>query len=181
MLICFNEDFIQKLAPLADISEELSDMNEPMKGPKINILAQNKKVNAFRKVLELCRRNTDNNVSYVFPTSEKWKNVIPAMKQKLTRNFLSATWMICRNSFHYIFQMMMYQNLNGFTANNISQLSTCKQEQLTDISCDGSLKDMFDVDKLPHIKMLVKNNYLSLSDKAKGALLLFVTTYLCKT
>jgi hypothetical protein len=29
--------------------------------------------------------------------------------------------------------------------------------------------------------MLVKNNYLSLSDKAKGALLLFVTTYLCKT
>jgi hypothetical protein len=34
-------------------------------------------------------------------------------------------------------------------ATNVSELTTCEQEQLIEISCDGSLKDMFHADKLP--------------------------------
>jgi len=48
---------------------------------------------------------------------------------------------------------------NPFAANNLSELTTCEQEQLIDMSCDSSLKDMFGADKLPHTWLLMKNDY----------------------
>jgi hypothetical protein len=41
-----------------------------------------------------------------------------------------------------------------FAANNVCGL-TCEQQQLIDISCDGSVKDMFDADKLPQTTIQV--------------------------
>jgi hypothetical protein len=40
-------------------------------------------------------------------------------------------------------------------ATNISGAMTCEQEQLIHTSCDGSLKDMIDADKLPQFWPLV--------------------------
>jgi hypothetical protein len=66
---------------------------------------------------------------------------------------------------------------NLSAANTVSRLTTYQQEQLVDTPCDGSLKDISDVDKLPQFWLLVKNATPSLSDKA----LPFVTTYLGET
>jgi hypothetical protein len=54
-----------------------------------------------------------------------------------------------------------------------------EQEQLMDISCDTSLKDVIDADKLPEFWLLAKNNNPHSSHKAIKVLLPFVTTYLC--
>jgi hypothetical protein len=48
----------------------------------------------------------------------------------------------------------------------MSGLTICEQEQLINISCDGSLKEMFDGDKLPQLWLFVKNDCQSLPDKA---------------
>jgi hypothetical protein len=64
---------------------------------------------------------------------------------------------------------------------NVSIPTTCEQEQVMSISCDGSLKDTFDADKFPQLSLLAKTDYLSLSDKAIKALLPFVITYLWNT
>jgi hypothetical protein len=45
---------------------------------------------------------------------------------------------------------------NLFFANTISGLTTCDQEHLMDQSCDGSLKNVFDADKLPQFWVFVK-------------------------
>jgi hypothetical protein len=70
---------------------------------------------------------------------------------------------------------------NPFSASNASGLRASEQEQLIDISCDSSLKDTFDADELPQFWLLVKNSYLSISDKLVQILLLFMTTYLGKS
>jgi hypothetical protein len=69
---------------------------------------------------------------------------------------------------------------NPSAPNNVSGLTTCEQEQLTDISRDGSFKDTFHADKLPQFWLLVINDHRSLSDKAMNVLLPFVTIYLWK-
>jgi len=70
---------------------------------------------------------------------------------------------------------------NPCAASYISRLTICEQEQLTDISCDGSPKDMFDADKLVQFLLLVTNDYPSLSREVVKVLLHFVTTDLCET
>jgi hypothetical protein len=70
---------------------------------------------------------------------------------------------------------------NPCAANYVSRLMICEQEQLTDISCDGSPKDMFDADKLVQFLLLVTNDYPSLSREVVKVLLHFVTTDLCET
>jgi hypothetical protein len=64
---------------------------------------------------------------------------------------------------------------------NVSGLTTCEQERLKDISCDCSLKDACDADKLPQFWLLANNDFPSLSDKAINVLFPFVTTFLCET
>jgi hypothetical protein len=69
---------------------------------------------------------------------------------------------------------------NPFAAINVFSLKNCEQ-QLIDIYCDGSLKDMFDAYELPELSLLAKSDYPSLSDKATKVLLPFVTIFLCET
>jgi hypothetical protein len=65
---------------------------------------------------------------------------------------------------------------------NLSKLERhLQQEQLTDISCDISLEDMFDADKLPQFWLLVRHNCPTLSNETVNILLLLMTTYLCET
>jgi hypothetical protein len=47
---------------------------------------------------------------------------------------------------------------NPFASNNVSRLTTCKPQEVLDISSDSSLKDMFDADKLPRVWPLVRND-----------------------
>jgi len=39
---------------------------------------------------------------------------------------------------------------------DVSGLTRCEQEQLLDMYCEGSLKDMLDADKLPQCRVLVR-------------------------
>jgi hypothetical protein len=72
----------------------------------------------------------------------------------------------------------MSQNLNALEAH--LPLTTCEQQQFIDLSCNGSLKCMFDADKLPQFQLVVKNGCPSSSEKVINVLLPFVTTYLCE-
>ena len=70
---------------------------------------------------------------------------------------------------------------NPFGDNPRMGLSTSDQEQLIDLSCDGSLKLVFDKEHLDTFWLQVKSEYPSLSSKAIDILLPFATSYLCET
>jgi len=52
MQSCYNEHFIQKLAYMLIIFEEVSNLNELMQGPEVNASTQNDKINADVRKLE---------------------------------------------------------------------------------------------------------------------------------
>jgi hypothetical protein len=60
--LCYNEDFIQKLAYLIDIFEKLSNMNKSMQGSQISVLTLNNNVNGFMKNFELWKSNNECNI-----------------------------------------------------------------------------------------------------------------------
>jgi hypothetical protein len=108
---------------------------------------------------------------------------VPTLKHKLTNHFSSANWLL-RRKFSLCFKDVDVSKSEGvrnlFATNNVSGVTTSEQEQLRDVSCEGSLEDMFDADKLPQFWLLVKNDCRSLTEKARNVLLPFVTTYLCE-
>jgi hypothetical protein len=55
-----------------------------------------------------------------------------------------------------------WNNRNPSAANSVSGLTTSQKQKLTDKSCDSSLEDMFDAEKLPQLWLHAKNNYPSL-------------------
>jgi len=69
---------------------------------------------------------------------------------------------------------------NTFPSNNVSGLMICEHEQLINIPCDCFLKNVFDANRLPQFRLLVKNDYPSFSDNAIKVLLPYVTLYLCE-
>jgi len=79
------------------------------------------------------------------------EDVIPAVKQAKKKKTSSSTWVLYRNSFNCILKTSISKFewvRNPFVATDVSGLTTCEHEQLTDMSCDGSFKDVFDADKL---------------------------------
>jgi len=66
-----------------------------------------------------------------------------------------------------------FESVRNTFAYKVFGITTCDKELLIDMSCDGSLKDIFDADKLPQMWLLEKYDYASLSDKAVQVLLPF--------
>jgi len=77
------------------------------------------------------------------------------MKQKLTKKTLHQHLCALHKRFSLYFNDVHVSKSewarNPFGANNVSGLTTCEQEQLVDMSCDGSSEDLFDADKLPQL------------------------------
>jgi hypothetical protein len=66
-----------------------------MQGPQIATVTQNDGVNVLKE--RNCGKETWN---VTFMTCfQLMKDVIPGEKQKLTKNFSSTTWVLCRNSY----------------------------------------------------------------------------------
>jgi hypothetical protein len=74
---------------------------------------------------------------YVFPTLKIFINHLVSLQKPL---FLTFYKDVDVSTFERV--------RNPSVANNISGLTTCELEKLVDTSCDSSLRDMFDVDKL---------------------------------
>ena len=72
--------------------------------------------------------------------------------------------------------------IDPFVANVVeSKLSINEKETLIDLSCNDSLKVKFQSSlSRPHFWLPVKNEYPSLSEKARKILIQFSTTYLCE-
>jgi hypothetical protein len=78
-----------------------------MQSIQINNLTQNDNYNAFMKVLKLWKGNIMlNNLICLL-----LKDVVPATKDKLSKNFTSTTWLLCGKSFHRILKNSMSQKV----------------------------------------------------------------------
>jgi hypothetical protein len=130
------------------------------------------------KKLELWKRNTERNIFDESPTFESCHptNETKA-NMKLSTNDLAALQKRLSLYFKDVGVSKFEWVRNPSAPSNVSGSTTCEQEQLIDISCDGYLKYMFDADRLPQFWLFEKNDYPSLSGKAIKILFPFVTTY----
>jgi hypothetical protein len=88
------------------------------------------------KKLELWKRKAERYI-YILTFETCLCNETDANK----KSFSSTAWVLRRNNSRCI--LKIYVSNFGWVR------SPCAQEQLTDISCDGPLEDMFGRDKLP--------------------------------
>jgi glutamate mutase epsilon subunit len=134
MKICYNEDLIQKLAYLANISEKLSNLNKSKQGSQINTLTQNDKVKAFMKKLESWKRNTECNISDMFTTFERCHS---SKETEANKKYFIIHLGALKKQCTVITVSKSEWVRNPLAANNISGLTMCEQKKLADISCDS--------------------------------------------
>jgi len=109
MQSCYNEHFIQKLAYMLIIFEEVSNLNELMQGPEVNASTQNDKINADVRKLEWWGKYRTWHF-HMFPNLEIY---CPTIEIQANKNTSLTTWLLCRNIFHCSLKTLMSWNLNG--------------------------------------------------------------------
>lgn len=179
----FTDDyFIKKLAYMVDIFEKLNQLNQSMQGPHVNIFTQSDKICAFMKKIELWKRNVENHSFDMFPNLQEFlKHTSVLGGNELFAEHLNTLLGKCSFYFKDVDTSDYEWIRNPFGDNSTSTLSTADQEQLIDLSCDGSLKLVFDAGPLEKFWLQVKDEYPSLSTKAIDILLRFATSYLCES
>jgi hypothetical protein len=126
-----------------------------MQGSHINIITQNDKVNSFMKNVRIVEKKQKVTfyICFLF-----MKQIVSGMKKNLTKNFINHFGALQKQfSFHFKdVPCSKYEWLRKSFVANVCRLTTCEQEQLKDIYCEGSLKDMLHADEVPQFWQLVK-------------------------
>ena len=167
---------------MVDIFEKLNQLNQSMQGPHVNIFTQSDKICAFMKKIELWKRNVENHSFDMFSNLQEFlKHTSVLGGNELFAEHLNTLLGKCSFYFKDVDTSDYEWIRNPFGDNSTSRLSTFDQEQLIDLSCDGSLKLVFDAGPLEKFWLQVKDEYPSLSTKAIVILLRFATSYLCES
>jgi len=179
-----DENFIIKLAYLVDIFGKLSILNKSMQGPLIHSLIQKDKVNAFIKKIELWKSNLQKNKFDMFPllndlcstgTIETTKHLFSEHLDGLVMYFSHYFDDLDFTKFGWIQNPFVDEQDGEFG------LTTIEKEKLIELSCDTSLKKIFQKETLVTFWLNRSEEYNTLSSKAMQVLLPFVTSYLCET
>lgn len=174
-----NEEWVAKLAYLADIFAHLNELNKKMQGKNSNILTSSDKIESFRAKLELwiSLANNDNN--------EMFQNVMAADPEKKVQVLIVKHLKLLAEKMNFYFPTRDLQPMdwvrNPFSENiSFGHLPINEQEELIEMKTDRTLRFKFSETELDHFWLCVKNEYPLLSKHAIGILLPFATTYLCE-
>uniref|UniRef100_K7FSU2 HAT C-terminal dimerisation domain-containing protein n=1 Tax=Pelodiscus sinensis TaxID=13735 RepID=K7FSU2_PELSI len=166
-------DFNMQLAYLSDIFNKLNTLNTAMQGVY-------DKLKAFIRKVELWQSKMENSNLDMFPTlkqfiesnnthiSEDVKFCILNHHSSLKFHFKNYFSDMDTEKFDWIRNPLDTKLIAG-------TLTTNKEEQIIDISCDTALKNVSE------FWIGVQNEYKELSEKAMNILILFATSYLCES
>lgn len=177
-----NEDWILKLAYMADIFAKLNELNINLQGQSITVLTAHDKINAFVKKLDFWNgkirlQNYDCFESFhsfivendVAPTSELI-NIVCLHLRSLKDNFM-----------HYFPKEQNNTKYKWIRDPFTSEPDDCSlAESLIELSSDETLKMKFESCSLNNFWIYVRNEYSTLSDEALKVLFPFASSYLCE-
>ncbi|KAK2709814.1 hypothetical protein QYM36_013479, partial [Artemia franciscana] len=167
-----NQDWVCRLAYLADIFDKLNDLNLSMQGFWTDELSLNSKMCAFIKKLEFWLKKVQRNSFSVFPTLDKFADdseidnlntICDCIREHLTK--LTQDWI---------------QNPFVEDVTSSSGLSDKVTENLIKLASDRALELKFQNVTVSQFWLEVKGEYKELSEIAMSALLPFGSTYLCE-
>ncbi|KAK2709210.1 hypothetical protein QYM36_013019 [Artemia franciscana] len=183
-----NQDWVCRLAYLADIFDKLNDLNLSMQGFRTDELSLNSKMCAFIKKLEFWLKKVQRNSVSVFPTLDKFADdseidnlntICDCIREHLTK---------LRDELVSYFPSIMNQDKtqdwiqNPFVEDvtSSSGLSDKLTENLIELASDRALELKFQNVTVSQFWLEVKGEYKELSEIAMSALLPFGSTYLCE-
>ncbi|KAK2717663.1 hypothetical protein QYM36_006440 [Artemia franciscana] len=183
-----NQDWVCRLAYLADIFDKLNDLNLSMQGFRTDELSLNSKMCAFIKKLEFWLKKVQRNGVSVFPTLDKFADDSEIDNLNTICDCIRETLTKLRDELVSYFPSIMNQDRtqdwiqNPFVEDVTSRsgLSDKLTENLIELASDRTLELKFQNVTVSQFWLEVKGEYKELSEIAMSALLPFGSTYLCE-
>lgn len=175
-----DEEWLSRLAYLADIFDRLNILNMGLQGPSTTVFTTNDKISSFKKKLVLFRSQAQDKDFSAFPTLASFleENDI-SLKPQVTDDITSHMEALQTSFDHYFNQdFSKYEWIrNPFSGKFPSHSKEC----FIDLISDSSMKDAFKEKSLIDFWMGTKTEYPSVFKQAIIFLLPFVTSYLCES
>jgi hypothetical protein len=178
-----NNDFLAKLAYLADILSILNELNISMQGRSNNIFEIFAKVDGLKRRFNFFLDNIDKNDLSMFPYLSVFITANNVNTEVLKISIISHINMLKIKFNHYFKDIDRTWIANPFSYNEQNlpaDLNTLQKDKLLDISCNFVLKGQFECKDLFQFWVDLNENYPCLSQIATKKLLTFPTTYLCE-
>ena len=180
-----DDDWVAKLAYLADIFSLLNELNISIQGQLSDVFTLRSKMDAFQKKILLWKTLLIDEDLQMFPNLDEYMKEKDVNRQiiGLVQQHLQSL----KESFeHYYPKEEDPRNgnmwiVNPFSSNiEESNLNVKEKESLIELSSDDSLKLQFNSSSRSHFWLSVKSEYPILSEKALKIVTPFTTTYLCE-
>lgn len=184
----FLTDFLQlcTVAYLADIFDHMNILNQSLQGNNVDMFQVHDKVSAMIKKCQIWATRIEKGSTTNFPTLQQF---IESADVSLPQQFiveiaehlrgLSATFGEYFPELDSNYDWVR----NPFTCRDIERISTLtdkEQDELVDLTSNGTMKNVFDDTKLIEFWLMAHEYHHDLSSKALKTLLPFVTTYRCE-
>lgn len=180
-------EWLCKLAYLANIFSYLNELNLSLQGKAVTMFHVHSKIEATIKKLMLWDRRVAQNNYESFDNLCEFLNTEAREIPTTVTGVIRAHLQILRTQLREYSPALSEQQSwiqNPFVTYNedaVAGLSSRKQDNLVELSCDTALELIFTQKHLGQFWMHVYSEYTALSKKALMFLMPFATTYLCET
>jgi hypothetical protein len=177
--------WLSRLACLEDIFCRLNELKKSLQGFRTTPFSVHDKTKAFRKILGFIIKEEESGQVSSFPFLDSF---ISENKIQLNPELAANIKVHCGNLIAD-FKEYFPENLTSefrirdpFSIEDTlpESLTTNEKDELIELSCDGSLQQMFKKMDLTEFWLARRKEYPLISDKAVKFLLVFSTTYLCE-
>ncbi|XP_072909831.1 zinc finger BED domain-containing protein 5-like isoform X6 [Hemitrygon akajei] len=181
---CFkDEEWLQKLAYLADIFHHMNELNKSLQGPGENVLTSSDKILGFKKKLNLWKNHVAKGNLEMFPLLLGLESVEGYQKvSSLIEHHLEE---LQKKIGHYFSSLSteVYDWMRDPFCESAAQpenLTLREEEELCELQSNRALKMRFTNLPLDKFWISVKEGYPAIHRKAMTILLQFSTSYLCE-
>ncbi|XP_021119079.1 zinc finger MYM-type protein 6 [Heterocephalus glaber] len=179
-----DEEWIAKLAYLADIFSLINELNSSLQGTMTTCFSLCDKIDVFKKKLKMWLKRTQENDYDMFPSFSEFSNSSD-LNVKNLRSIIFEHLKGLSQMFHDCHPPeddLRSGNLwviNPFMNHQNNNLTDFEEEKLTQLSSDLGLQSVFKSMSITQFWINAKTSYPELHEKAVKVLLPFSTVYLC--
>ena len=177
-----DETWLQGLAYLADITEQLNKFNLRLQGPDTNILQFGNILRGFIEKIHNWNRRVNQENFAMFETLSKFESGLSSLiKQEITEHLQSL-----KNEFEKYFPNLEEGSdvfpRNPFSAMiDIATIPEEVQDELLDLRNDSAGREIFMTKSLSQFWSSMLTSYPKLSTEALRVIVPFASTYLCES
>lgn len=183
-----DNDWLAKLAYLADIFAKLNELNTSLQGRDCTILKLYDRVNGFLKKAALWKRYCAQGDFSCFPQFDAFMSSEQTQRATIKTTVVGHLVNLIANFKTYFpglkeksEQLDWVRNPFTVSETNCDSLPVHLREELVDVTSDRGLQNKFETNTLTEFWVIVSREHPELGKQALGYLLQFGSTYLCES